>query len=65
MHGFIAHHRTFVDTVAEATLEATATIHELHVWTHVGFASVAADGTRLTVVHNVERRLHRDKEKTL
>lgn len=44
---------TFVDTVAEATLVATASINKLHVGTHVGLASVAADRTCLTVVDDI------------
>ena len=42
---------TFVDAVAEGTLEAAASINELHVGTHVGLAPIAPDGARLTVVH--------------
>lgn len=55
--------RTFIDTVAETTLEAATSINKLHVGTHVGLASVAADRAGLTVVHNVERSLHRDTHK--
>lgn len=50
-------HCTFINTAAESTLEATAPINELHVGTHVGFAPVAANGPRLTVVHHQQRRL--------
>lgn len=49
---------TFIDTVAETTLESTTTFYKLHVGTHVGFASVAADGSSLTMVHNIQRSLH-------
>ena len=41
---------TFVDAVAEGTLEAAASVDELHVGTHVGLAPVAPDGARLTMV---------------
>lgn len=50
---------TFIDTAAEATLEAATSLDELHVGTHVGLASVAADRARLAVVHNIQRSLHR------
>ena len=43
--------RTFVDAVAEGTLEAAASVDELHVGTHVGLAPVAPDGPGLAVVH--------------
>lgn len=49
--------RTFIDTVAETTLVAATSINKLHVGTHVGLASIAADRAGLTVVHNVERSL--------
>lgn len=50
---------TLCDTAAEATLEAAASLHELHVGTHVGLAAVAADGPTLAVVHQVGRALKR------
>lgn len=51
------HVLTLCDTAAEATLEAAASLHELHVRTHVGLATVAADGPALAVVHQVGRDL--------
>ena len=48
---------TFVDAGAEAALEAAAAVDELHVGTHVGLAAVAADGSRLSVVHHEQRSL--------
>lgn len=53
-------YRTFVNTAAEAALEAAAPVNELHVGTHVGFASVAANGPRLAMAHHKQRRLHRE-----
>lgn len=51
---------TLCDTAAEATLEAATSLHELHVGTHVGLATVAADGPTLAVVHQVRRDLERE-----
>lgn len=53
-------HCTFINAAAEAALEATATVNKLHVGTHVGFASVTANGSRLAVVHHQQRRLPRE-----
>lgn len=53
---------TFIDTVAEATLVATTPIDKLHVGTHVGLASIAADWACLTMVHNIQRSLHTQKD---
>lgn len=55
---------TFTDAAAETTLVPTTTINKLHVGTHVGLAAVAANGARLTVVHNVEGSLDGDQHKT-
>lgn len=54
------HKLTLCDTAAKPTLEAATTLYELHVRTHVGLAAVAADWTRLAMVHQVRRRLARD-----
>lgn len=51
------HVLTLCDTAAEATLEAATSLHELHVRTHVGLATVATDGPALAVVHQVGRDL--------
>lgn len=51
------HKLTLCDTVAKPTLEAAASLYELHVRTHVGFATVAADRTTFAVVHQVWRAL--------
>lgn len=51
---------TFINAAAEAALEATAPVDELHVGTHVGFASVAADRPHLAVVHHRQGRLQRE-----
>lgn len=51
---------TLCDAAAEATLEATSSLHELHVWTHVGLATVAADRPPLAVVYQVRRALNRE-----
>ena len=48
---------TFVDTVAEGTLVAPATVDELHVGTHVGLAAVASDRARLAMVDYIKRCL--------
>lgn len=53
-------HCTFVNAGAEAALEATTPVNKLHVRTHVGFASVAANWPRLAVVDHQQRCLHRD-----
>lgn len=53
-------HCTFINTAAECALEATAPVNELHVETHVGFASVASNWPRLAVVHHQQRRLSRE-----
>lgn len=53
---------TFINAAAEAALETPAPVDELHVGTHVGLASVAADWTRLAVVHHVQRRLRQHRE---
>lgn len=52
---------TFIDTVAETTLVAATSIHELHVGAHVGLASVAADRAGLAVIDDIERGLHREE----
>lgn len=55
--------RTFIDTVAETTLVAATAINKLHVGTHIGLASVAADWACVTVIHDVQWRLHREQRK--
>lgn len=54
---------TLCDTAAETTLEAATSLYELHVWTHVGLATVAADWTALAVVHHEWRGLRRYSRK--
>lgn len=54
------HKLTLCDTAAKPTLEAATSLYELHVWTHVGLATVAADWTTLTMVYQVWRALKRD-----
>lgn len=51
------HKLTLCDTAAKPTLEAAASLYELHVRTHVGFATVAADRTTFAVVHQICRAL--------
>lgn len=58
-------YHTFVNTAAEAALEAAAPVNELHVGTHVGFASVAANGPRLAMAHHKQRRLHREANRDI
>lgn len=53
------HGLTLCDAAAEAALEAATSLNELHIWTHVGLASVAADWTSLAVIHQVWRSLER------
>lgn len=48
---------TLCDAAAETTLEAATSLYELHVWTHVSLATVAADWPVLAVVHHVWRDL--------
>lgn len=54
--------RTVIDAVAEAALVAAATVHKLHVGTHVGLAAVTADWASLTMVHDVHRSLGQTTE---
>lgn len=53
---------TFIDTVAETTLETTTAIDELHVGTHVGLTAVAADRAGVSVIYNIQRSLNRKQE---
>lgn len=57
------HKLTLCDTAAKPTLEAATSLYELHVRTHVGLATVAADWTTLTMVHKVRRALRGDAKK--
>lgn len=57
------HVLTLCDTAAETTLEAATSLYELHVRTHVGLATVAADRTALAVVHQEWRGLRRYSRK--
>jgi hypothetical protein len=42
---------TFCIAATETALELATTIGKQHVWTHVGLAPVAANGTHLPEVH--------------
>lgn len=55
---------TLCDAAAEATLEAAPSLYELHIRTHVGLASVAADWTSLAVINHVWRSLERHSVNT-
>lgn len=50
---------TLCDTATKATLKAPTPLDKLHVGAHVGLAAVAADGTSLTVVHQIRRGLEK------
>lgn len=52
---------TLCDAAAKAALEAAPSLHELHVWTHVGLAAITADRAALAVVHQVRRVLKGDE----
>lgn len=45
--------RTIVDTAAEAALEASPSLNELHKGAHVCFATIAAQRARLPMVDNI------------